>query len=214
MVIRTEQRAVAGCLQGFCWQEGAGYYYTGLTERKQGNWPLIFQLCFCGEWGSCHALLSIIKFRLYFFIYLFFKAIAYSGGRDVVLFVTALCQILQHHLYWKHCDFVFLLSYIMLICEQKMEPIGGKKSPILKVNLLHHVTSFPAGCTRTGNTLTIFIMYWLQRGSTITWREHRLVMCDTLNLSLSCCGILCDSPNFIPEFSHVWAELMVSINLL
>lgn len=80
-------------------------------------------------------------------------------GVGTLFFLSLFCATFFNITYTENVDFVFLLSFIMLICEQKMEPIGGKKSPILKVNLLHHVTSFPAGCTRTGNTLTIFIMY-------------------------------------------------------
>lgn len=124
-------------------------------------------------------------------------------GRWVVLFAAQLCQILQYHLYWECCIFFFLFSCIMLICEQKMEPIGGKKSQILKANLLHHVTSFPAGCIRTGNTLRIFNICWLQRGHTIKWGEHRFVIHKTLILSLTYCGILCNFLNFVPEFSHM-----------
>lgn len=41
------------------------------------------------------------------------------------------------------------IDFILLICEQEMEPTFGKKSPVLKDNHPHHVINSLAGYIKT-----------------------------------------------------------------
>jgi hypothetical protein len=54
--------------------------------------------------------------------------------------------------------FLSFKSFILLIYEQEMEPMFGKKSPTLKDDHPRHVTNFPAGCIKTGKAAAALLM--------------------------------------------------------